>query len=140
MKLGNILLWVAILVIAGLVVRKLFFGKDESSAAKGSGPVAARLSGFVVEPTLSETVINASGTLISSEEVILRAETSGKIVQLNIREGEKVGEGAGGRWVPTRLTFPLSHPPTFLLRNLPVSLTISLLAGGGGCFPNPFAR
>jgi membrane fusion protein (multidrug efflux system) len=94
MKFRTILIILVLAVITGLVIRKLFFSSDQARAVKAGGPPpAAKLSGFVVSPSASESVINTAGTLISSEEVTLRSETSGKIIQLNISEGQKVAKG-----------------------------------------------
>jgi membrane fusion protein (multidrug efflux system) len=94
MKISRVILIISITVVAGLLVRKVFFGKEEQGAAAGSSPKSAvRLSGYVAVPTAAETNINTSGSLISSEEVTLRPESSGKIIKLNIREGLHVTKG-----------------------------------------------
>jgi membrane fusion protein (multidrug efflux system) len=94
MKISRVILIISITVVTGLLIRKVFFGKDEKSPAGGSSQKSvARLSGYIAAPTAAETNINSSGSLISSEEVILRPEASGKIVKLTIREGLKVTKG-----------------------------------------------
>jgi membrane fusion protein (multidrug efflux system) len=94
MKISRIILFVAIIVVLGLILRKLFFGKEGGEAMKAPvGKGVPVLSAYAVNSTLNESIINASGSLVSSEEVVLRTETSGKIVKLNIREGQLVTKG-----------------------------------------------
>jgi membrane fusion protein (multidrug efflux system) len=93
-------------IIIGLVIGKLFvFSKPGSDkdpeVKKGSGGKSAKSSGggavpvnvFVVGKETIENQIFASGTVLPNEEVNLMAETSGRLVKLNIREGAPITKG-----------------------------------------------
>ena len=51
------------------------------------------VSGFLIEPTLMNELINSIGTVRPDEEVDLSFETSGKIIGINFTEGTRVKKG-----------------------------------------------
>lgn len=60
----------------------------------GNRNAPVRVEGFVVSPqTISETA-EVPGTLLPFEETELHPEVSGRVVQLNVREGQFVSRGA----------------------------------------------
>lgn len=94
------------IIIVGLVIGKLFIfskpGSDKSPVGtKGSGGKTANSSGggavpvnvFVVGNETIENQIFASGTVLPNEEVNLMAETSGRLVKLDIKEGAYITKG-----------------------------------------------
>ncbi|WAC10353.1 efflux RND transporter periplasmic adaptor subunit [Dyadobacter pollutisoli] len=92
-------------VIILLILGKLFVfskpGKDKPSemkkggASKGSntGGGAVPVNVYVVGRETIENQIFASGTVLPNEEVNLMAETSGKLIKLDIQEGAYITKG-----------------------------------------------
>jgi membrane fusion protein (multidrug efflux system) len=69
--------------------------KQDLGAARNSrpqGPIT--VDGFVVQPHSVSDNIEVPGSLLPFEETQIRSEVSGRIIQLNIREGEVVNKGA----------------------------------------------
>jgi membrane fusion protein (multidrug efflux system) len=58
---------------------------------RGKGPLI--VEGFAVEERSVSETVEVAGTLLASEETAIRAEVSGRIVQLNIPEGGIVKKG-----------------------------------------------
>lgn len=100
---------IIIAVVAVLVLGKMFFFKNtdangdsqkggaaatagKSKDAKGGGmPTAVNI--FVTNLGSLDNVITASGTIFPNEEIELRAEASGPLTVLNIKEGSRVAAG-----------------------------------------------
>lgn len=67
--------------------------KHESTAGQtGAAPVPS-VQVMIVEPSLLENKIIATGTLLANESIELRSETQGRIVQILFEEGQKVEKG-----------------------------------------------
>jgi membrane fusion protein (multidrug efflux system) len=65
----------------------------EAKQKAGNRPPVPKVSGFVVETqTISET-LTVPGTIVSEDATEIHPEVSGRIVQLNVREGTHVGKG-----------------------------------------------
>jgi membrane fusion protein (multidrug efflux system) len=96
----NILTVLIILIIlAGIFYPKLnalFKPKDEkekkevTTKAKG-GKTSVIVT--VLSPTRLDDLVNTNGTILPNEEVEIRSEISGRIVTLNIKEGDVVRKG-----------------------------------------------
>lgn len=71
-------------------------GKKEAPAPTGQARQmrAPEVEGFVVRPQSIVDNIEVPGTLIPGEQTQIRAEVSGRVVQLNIKEGTLVQQGA----------------------------------------------
>ncbi len=90
-----------ILFIAALALIKYFFLQSDSPASGSAGgaqksgktPPPLSVSGVVAEGVLLEEKVVSTGTILANEEVELRPEVSGKIIQLNIDEGSTVQKG-----------------------------------------------
>lgn len=84
-----------VLLVAGVIIyNKVLHPKEEvATAAKGGPPNEISVSGFVAQPQNLESGIVASGTLLANEEIELHPETSGKIIELNLKEGSAVAKG-----------------------------------------------
>ncbi len=67
-------------------------GGEKGKDMKGGGPAVA-VNVFVVNPESLDNVITSSGTIFPNEEIELRAEASGRILALNIKEGSRVAAG-----------------------------------------------
>src|SRR5258706_2422081 len=68
-------------------------GKKEIAATQQmSGPLL--VEGFIVQPHSVSEDIEVPGTLLPFEETQIKAEVSGRIVQLEIQEGKVVNKGA----------------------------------------------
>ncbi len=65
-------------------------GKDTKNVGAGS---AVAVNVFVVNTESLDNVITSSGTIFPNEEIELRAEASGRILTLNIKEGSRVAAG-----------------------------------------------
>jgi membrane fusion protein, multidrug efflux system len=84
--------------VFGLVMFILFFSSCDS---KKNGPVPGRprtqgtlmVDAFLVQPSALSENVEVPGTLFPFEETQIRAETGGRIVQLNIQEGATVSKG-----------------------------------------------
>ncbi len=92
-----------ILTLAGIIfypkIKPLFASKSNSPSgmAPGGGSMQGRqllnVSGFVIQPTIMNELINSTGMLGPDEEVELSFETSGKIVGINFTEGTRIKKG-----------------------------------------------
>lgn len=103
---------IIIAVVAVLVLGKMFFFKkpddqkgmgggagSSKSAEKGkdmkggAGGPATSVNIFITNFGNLDNVITSSGTIFPNEEIELRAEASGRITVLNIKEGSRVAAG-----------------------------------------------
>jgi membrane fusion protein, multidrug efflux system len=110
----NLKRWIAILlvvvVVGGLIVynKILPSGAGGGSAGGGGSPAAGGGKGgsggpgsggptvvnaYVVVPKVMANAVVATGSLVANEQVDIYPEVSGRIVQLNIREGQPVAQG-----------------------------------------------
>lgn len=82
---------VVVLAVAGVAVYQVFFDilADEEEAPRS----AARVNVVIPELTQVRDRITAVGTLRSRNAVELTAEVSGRVVEMNFREGERVSKG-----------------------------------------------
>lgn len=90
---------IILLIVAGIFYPKLkafFKPKDEKEkkelATKAKGGKTSVIV-TVVSPTRLDDLVNSNGTILPNEEVEVRSEISGRIVTLNIREGDRVRKG-----------------------------------------------
>ncbi|HEV7348745.1 efflux RND transporter periplasmic adaptor subunit [Telluribacter sp.] len=65
-----------------------------NAPAGGRGPGKAIVSVMVVEPANLDEVVKTTGTVLANEEVEIRSEVSGKIINLYFREGQYAQKGA----------------------------------------------
>lgn len=88
--------WLLILIVAGaLFLVKWFYLPSPSPppalpSTKGA-PVPAAYT--VLTPVVFEEQLQSTGTLMANEEVVLKAETTGRITALLFREGATVNKG-----------------------------------------------
>jgi membrane fusion protein (multidrug efflux system) len=87
-------------VILILVLGKMFvFSKPDKgkegakSPGKSSGSAAIPVNVYVINKETINNQIFASGTVIPNEEVDLKAEATGRLVKLDLREGAYVSKG-----------------------------------------------
>lgn len=86
--------------IAALALLTLFSCKSKKEAAPPPGPgpgapaPAISVEGLVVKTSSINEVVEASGTILANEATEIRPEISGRITQLNIREGAVVPKGS----------------------------------------------
>jgi len=98
------LISIALIFIALLVIKHYYFpaAKDDKSgpaanaAAPGAKPNApsASVSIYVIKPETLDNNLFASGTILANETVELKPEISGKVTELNIKEGAPVSKGS----------------------------------------------
>lgn len=96
MKLKNILIIASILLI--LIGIKLTFLKPKNQNKPGSqGPIGkggpSKVTGFVTSAKALDNKLFSSGTIKAFEEVMLMPEVSGKLMQINFKEGTNVTKG-----------------------------------------------
>jgi membrane fusion protein (multidrug efflux system) len=97
MKLKNLI--IGVIVVAILIGAKFIFfpnkaGQAANSAAKGrSADIPSNVTAYLVKTEKLSNQITASGTIRANEDVQLQPELSGKIVQINFKEGSHVTKG-----------------------------------------------
>jgi membrane fusion protein, multidrug efflux system len=96
MKIKNVI--IGLIIIALLIGAKFIF--FPSKAGDGSGPQKGKggapksnVTAYVVKAEKISNQITATGTLRANEDVQLQPELSGKIIQLNFKEGSRVSKG-----------------------------------------------
>jgi len=67
-------------------------GQSNVQGNRAQGPLT--VDGFLVEEHAISDKVEVPGTLLPAEETQIRAEVSGRVVQLNIKEGTTVNKGA----------------------------------------------
>ncbi len=92
----RLLIIVGVLVILGLLAIPKVQSLTQASSSqnqsnRGSDPLSVDV--HVIEPRVYENKIFTTGTLMANEEVELRSEISGKIVELRLEEGKSVEAG-----------------------------------------------
>jgi membrane fusion protein (multidrug efflux system) len=103
MKITNykkIGLWSLVIIVVVAIALPNFIDSnpvEDSSKAnlqkKSDKKSTINVNGLIVEFEEQNKSIFASGTLLSDEEVDIRTEVAGKIVKLNIKEGDYVNKG-----------------------------------------------
>jgi membrane fusion protein (multidrug efflux system) len=93
---GKTLLLIGLIIVA-LALVKIFFltpKKQGGGAPQPAGkqpPVGVNV--FVVKNNLVENKLSLSGSILANEEAMLKPETSGKIISLEVKEGTEVQRG-----------------------------------------------
>jgi membrane fusion protein (multidrug efflux system) len=96
MKLNRSLIFILVIVAVLLAAKFLFFsGNSAKPATPGAAPKNSVLpvSGIITQTTTLANKVYASGTVLANEEVELRPEASGKILEINFKEGSLVSKG-----------------------------------------------
>ncbi len=87
---------VLVIVVGLIIYPKLKEGKkDEKGSALNAGktPPPLAITVLEVKNTSLDISIRCVGTVQANEEVMLRSESSGKIIKINFKEGTKVSKG-----------------------------------------------
>jgi len=94
-KIRNIAVFVFVLVILGIIIIPKLTSKKENNPliSQGRGGAAISVNIKVVQPSTFQNRIQVSGSVISNEEVELHAETSGKVIAIGFKEGQRVKKG-----------------------------------------------
>jgi membrane fusion protein, multidrug efflux system len=94
MKLKNLI--IGAIIIAILIGAKFIFFPNKAGQVnvpqKGKG-ATSNVTAYVVKPEKISNEITASGTIRANEDVQLQPELSGKVIQINFKEGSKVSKG-----------------------------------------------
>src|SRR5688572_9664597 len=86
---GNLkLLFITTVVLAGCGSKN-----DETQPGRPK-MMAPEVEGFLVQERTISDKIEVSGSLLPSEQTQIKSEISGRVVQLNIKEGSVVSKGA----------------------------------------------
>lgn len=97
MKLKNLI--IGVIIIAIFIGVKLIFFPSQSGQAtvpqkgKGGGQGGGNVTAYIAKPERISNEITASGTIRANEDVQLQAELSGKVIQINFKEGSRVTKG-----------------------------------------------
>ena len=86
------LLTLIILLAAFLVSCRSSSGDKKPGGARQSGPQI--VEGFIVRPSVLEQSATVSGTIRSFEETTLMPDISGRVIMINLPEGQPVKKGA----------------------------------------------
>jgi membrane fusion protein, multidrug efflux system len=81
----------SLIILAGLLCYCHSAETDKKKSSRQSGNL--RVEGIIVKPTVIDQSITISGTLRPFEETVLMPEVMGRIVAINMREGEFVKKG-----------------------------------------------
>ncbi len=88
---------IMIAIGATILYNKVLKPKDEGGFGKpggGKGMPPMAVSAIVVKPEKFSQSVKLGGTLLANDEVEIRSEISGRIVQMNIAEGSEVQKGS----------------------------------------------
>ena len=66
---------------------------QKQAASSGGKAQSLRVSGYIAIPDSTSGTYTADGELVAKEQVDLKAETSGKLVKLYAKDGQKVSQG-----------------------------------------------
>lgn len=95
-RIKGIIIAVVITILLVIIFYPKFSssGSDISANFPTRGPGAALpVKVFVAKPETLSNVVISTGSILANEEVELRSEVAGKIVQINFREGAAVSKG-----------------------------------------------
>ncbi len=92
---GIITVLVIVVVLAVIFYPKLFLsGSDSVLNLQPRGPgMALPVKAHIVKPERLSKMVISTGSIMANEEVELRSEVAGKIVQINFKEGSAVSKG-----------------------------------------------
>ncbi len=96
MKSSRIWLVILLIVVILLALKFIFFKSNSATTVStGAAPKnqAVPVSAIIAKTSCLNNKVNASGTVLANEEVELRPEASGKILQINFRESSHVSKG-----------------------------------------------
>jgi membrane fusion protein (multidrug efflux system) len=79
------------LTLPGLFLVSACGTKKMSDTKKDQSPPA--IEGLILHPQYMENDLEVSGTLMATDETVLMPEISGRITQLNLKEGQRVKKG-----------------------------------------------
>lgn len=97
MKLKNLI--IVVIIIAILIgVKFIFFPNKVNDGGSqkgkgGNGGAPSNVTAYIVKPEKISNEITAAGTIRANEDVQLQPELSGKVTQINFKEGSKVSKG-----------------------------------------------
>ncbi len=87
-----IYLIIGILIIGALAIPKLMpKGGPKAGGKPKPGPIA--IGKFTIQSTQLDKTVSAAGSILAEEEVELRTESSGRVLQILFKEGEAVIKG-----------------------------------------------
>lgn len=85
-----ILFFTSLVILVSCGKKKTTTSQQKTGGAK---PPPMRVDAYVVWPTLFQETIEVPGTIVANEMAEIHPEVSGRIVRLNVREGQYVSRG-----------------------------------------------
>ena len=88
-------IFIVLVIIFLLALPKLGLFKKNSSQPGGGAPVASilQVEGAILRPVNFDNSLIITGSIIANESLELKSEASGKITNINFKEGSKVKQG-----------------------------------------------
>ncbi len=89
----SFLLYGIIVLIALIAAKFLFFSSTKENQKNASGKSLPNIKVYITKQFNLSDVLTIPATILAYDEVTIRPEISGKIIQLNIKEGALVNKG-----------------------------------------------
>src|SRR5665647_3256706 len=87
-------IWIAVILILLLAFfLKLAFTKSSDKKESAKEKTQKKVDAYIVTPSLLITEISVSGSLLAYDEVELKNEVAGRVVNINLPEGKFVKKG-----------------------------------------------
>jgi len=92
---ANIVAWIIAVIVAALLVWLgiSIFQNSNNKPENNRNKQTKAVDAYVVHPQKLQNEISVAGTLLAFDEVELKNEVSGRIVELNLPEGQFVKKG-----------------------------------------------
>jgi membrane fusion protein (multidrug efflux system) len=84
------LLLFSILILSSCGKKK----KTTQAQQRPGGPQTLRVEGYIIRPQIFQETLEVPGTIVANEKAEIHPEVSGRIVRLNVAEGQYVSRGA----------------------------------------------
>lgn len=90
----TIIISLVFVLLAAFFLKNMLIKPDDNSKGKsGKEKAIQKVDAFIVKPTRLITEITVNGSLVSYDEVTLQNEVAGRVVQINLPEGQFVKKG-----------------------------------------------
>lgn len=90
----SVRVFLTVIVASMMIVLSTACGGKADASAQKTGPAPVQADIMIIKTEPFSYGIDANGSVLANEFVELKPEINGRLVQLNINEGNQVGEGA----------------------------------------------